>query len=263
MLEFLEELDKFNNIVYHDEPHVYYMDGVKMKSVTTILGDYKEKFQADYWAQRKADERGISKEEVLEEWRIINVVATTKGTIVHNYLENRLANKVFPYPEEMALKSVGVKHAPIVKKKVMTLQEMSEKFLQDIKGKLIPVKSELVVGDAKLGICGMVDQMFYNKKVGELQIWDWKTNKKLNRNNNFGKFLKRIFKHLAECELSIYSLQLCIYREIIRRNTNLVVGDCYIVWFFEENETYEVIKCLDLTEEVKILFDLLEREYKL
>jgi len=263
MLEIFEELDKFNNIVYYDEPHKYFMGMKQMTSVTTLLGKYKEKFEADYWAQRKAEERGITKEEILEEWRIINKIATTKGTIIHNFIEQLLANKVFPYPESMAFKEVGIDNVTTVKKKVSVLEVMAKKFVEDIKGKLIPIKSEVVVGDEKLGICGMVDQMFYNKKAEELQIWDWKTNKKLNFTNDFGKFLKGIFKHLPECEFYIYSLQLSIYREIIRRNTNLTIGDCYIVWFFEENETYKVIKCADLTEEVKILFDLLEREYKL
>ena len=44
------------------------------------------------------------------------------------------------------------------------------------KNKLIPVKSELVVGDKELMLCGMIDQIFWNEKQQCLQIWDWKTN---------------------------------------------------------------------------------------
>ena len=59
------ELAKFNNIKFHDKEHIYYLDKVRTKSVTSIIGEYKHPFDKDYWSQKKADERGISKEEIL------------------------------------------------------------------------------------------------------------------------------------------------------------------------------------------------------
>ena len=62
-----KELAKFNNIKFHDKEHIYYLDKVRTKSVTSIIGEYKHPFDKDYWSQKKADERGISKEEILKE----------------------------------------------------------------------------------------------------------------------------------------------------------------------------------------------------
>ncbi len=64
-------------------------------------------------------------------------------------------------------------------------------------GKLIPVKSELVVGDSELNLTGMIDQLFWNVKHECLQIWDWKTNNKINMKNNFGNNLNHILYMLG------------------------------------------------------------------
>ena len=43
------------------------------------------------------------------------------------------------------------------------------------------------------------------------------------------------------------------YKYLIERNTQLKLGDSYIVWFNEKNETYEPIKCRDYREEAESL----------
>jgi ATP-dependent exoDNAse (exonuclease V) beta subunit len=258
-MEILQELEKFNNIIYYDEPHIYTIDGVKQTSVTTLLGKYKEKFNADFWSRKKAEERNVSQAEILAEWETINKIATTKGSIVHNYVENLLARKVFPYPTQMVIDTVGKENAPLVAYKVSLINILVDKFVNDIKGKLLPIKSELVVGEQALGICGMVDQLFWNHKAKQYQIWDWKTNKKLAMTNKYGKKLLGGLHHLDECEYIVYCLQLSIYKQLIERNTGIKIGDLYIVWFFEDNPNYKVIKCLDLKREAEFIFD----EYEL
>ena len=128
------------------------------------------------------------------------------------------------------------------------------KFYSDIKGKLLPIKSEFIVGDEDYMLCGMVDQIFYNKKKKEFQIWDWKTNTKLKMENGFQKLIGPL-AHLDDCEYTKYSLQLGIYKHIIEKNTNLKFGDSYITWFNENNKSYEVIECLRLEKEIKDMLD--------
>ena len=48
------ELSVFNNIKYFDEPHQYYIDGEEMNSVTRVIGLFKQKFDSDYWSEKKA-----------------------------------------------------------------------------------------------------------------------------------------------------------------------------------------------------------------
>jgi ATP-dependent exoDNAse (exonuclease V) beta subunit len=66
----------------------------------------------------------------------------------------------------------------------------------------------------------MVDQLFFNEKSGKLEIWDWKTNKKIDKKNRWQQF-KEPISHLDVCELNTYSLQLSLYKYIITRNTNI------------------------------------------
>ena len=67
--------------------------------------------------------------------------------------------------------------------------------------------------------------------------------------------MKAPINHLDECEFNVYSLQTNLYKYIIEQNTNLKIGDLYFVWFFEGNEKYELFKCADYQEEIKMMID--------
>lgn len=244
------ELDKFNNVVYYDEPHVYYIDGKKVISTTQLLSKFKDKFDEDYWSKKKADERGVTQDVILNEWLYKNRHATYEGSTLHNFIENHLNNKVIP--PSMVNYEGDIKYGEIE----VTYKKMEQQFLSfydNIRGKMIPIKSELVIGDAELGIGGMVDQLFYNKKHNQIQIWDWKTNGKIRKSNRWNN-MNHCLSHLEECEMNTYSLQLSIYKYIIERNTNLKIGDNYIVWFNEENSNYVIYKCYNFIEEVREIF---------
>jgi len=249
-MELIRELAKFNNIKYYDKPHKYYIDGEELTSVTTFIGKFKEKFDEEYWSKRKAKERGITQKEILAEWKNKSLTSTEKGTAFHEYAENYLTNRIFPFPQEQINNVLG--EGNDVKERFDKIVILFEEFYKQSYGKLIPIRAELVVGDKELGICGMVDQLFFNEKSGKLEIWDWKTNKKIDKKNRWQQF-KEPISHLDVCELNTYSLQLSLYKYIITRNTNIDLGDNYIVWFNEKNDKYFPIKCHDYTQEIKVM----------
>ena len=249
------ELSVFNNIKYYDEPHEYYIDGQKMTSATRLIGKFKQEFDSEFWSTKKAKERKITQEEILKEWKDKADYACEKGTLFHEYAENYLNNKIFPYPKDRVmriLKDNGFKQDDTLEKDFNKLVSLFNKFYEESYGKLIPIKSEIIVGDEELGICGMVDQLFWNNKSEALQIWDWKTNKEIKRSNRWQQF-KEPISHLDVCEFNTYSLQLSLYRYLIEKNTDLKLGDSYIVWFNEKNDKYEPIKCRDYREEVELI----------
>jgi hypothetical protein len=249
-MELIRELAKFNNIKYYDKPHKYYIDGEELTSVTTFIGKFKEKFDEEYWSKRKAKERGITQKEILAEWKNKSLTSTEKGTAFHEYAENYLTNRIFPFPQEQINNVLG--EGNDVKERFDKIVILFEEFYKQSYGKLIPIRAELVVGDKELGICGMVDQLFFNEKSGKLEIWDWKTNKKIDKKNRWQQF-KEPISHLDVCELNTYSLQLSLYKYIITRNTNIDLGDNYIVWLNEKNDKYFPIKCHDYTQEIKVM----------
>ena len=251
MIQIFEELSKFDDIIYYDDPHVYYRNGKKMTSVTTLIGKFEKEFDEEYHSKRKAIQLGISQAEVLAMWKLKNLISTVKGSAVHSYIENYLAHKLFPYASEsIALQFNGIDP---VKEKFDKIIPLVHKFYDDIRGKLLPIKSELIVGDSDFDICGMIDQLFYNKKSGMLELWDWKTNEKIDTESKY-KLLSPI-SHISQAKLDVYSLQLSLYKLIVQKNTNLKLGDSYLVWFNESNDSYKIYKCHDYQDEVKLMID--------
>jgi hypothetical protein len=73
-------------ILFNEEVHKYTVESapdMKLTSVSTIISLLKEKFDADYWAEKKAKERGITKEEILKEWEDKKIKSQERGTAFH------------------------------------------------------------------------------------------------------------------------------------------------------------------------------------
>jgi len=237
----------FNDVEYHDEPHKYYLDGKELISVTTIIHRYQEEFAEDYWSNYKAEEYALTQKEVLRGWEFINKKGTMKGSAIHDYAECLFQNKVFPYPEQLMLDEFGFD--PVWEEYKITKKHV-DKFYNDVQGKLIPIRTEMVVYDRESLIGGMVDMLFYNKRAKCFQIWDWKTNKKFDKEMK-SRHLKDKLYMLEESDLELYSLQLAMYKHIIEKNTGLKLGQSYVVWFSHNNDNYEIIKCKDREYYVK------------
>ncbi|MDA3780864.1 MAG: PD-(D/E)XK nuclease family protein [Bacteroidales bacterium] len=245
----------FNDIVYHDEPHKYYVNNNKLTSVTTILHRYQEEFKEEYWSKYKANEYSLSQKEVLRAWKFMNKKGTMKGSVIHDYTENLFLNKVFPYPKQLILNEFGFD--PVLKEYEITKKHVNN-FYNDVQGKLIPIRTEMIIYDKESLIGGMLDILFYNVKTGEFQIWDWKTNKKFKKKFNDDE-RKRYFLNelsiLEDSDLEIYSLQLAMYKLIIEKNTGLKLGKSYVVWFSHNNENYKIIETKNREYYVKMIMN--------
>lgn len=81
------------NFLFFDEGPHKYTDSLnnEYKSVTTIIHDnYVPKFEADYWARKKAKEQGVSVEVIKKQWDKIKDEACERGTITHNGIEDAI-----------------------------------------------------------------------------------------------------------------------------------------------------------------------------
>ena len=80
------------NFLFFDEgPHKYTDSlGNEYRSVTTLIGDYYNHFDADYWAHKKAREQGKSEKAIRAEWDRIREEACERGTKQHNGLEDAI-----------------------------------------------------------------------------------------------------------------------------------------------------------------------------
>jgi ATP-dependent exoDNAse (exonuclease V) beta subunit len=251
-----ELFTSFSDVQYFDEPHKYYVGNNELLSVTTLLHQYVEPFDEEYWAETKGYQFGLTSNQIKRAWRFINRKGTFKGSIIHDYAENIFQNKIFKYPEEKIISEFGFD--PIWKE-YLTTKAHVDKFHSDVQGKLIPLKTEYVIYDKKSLISGMIDMLFYNVKTGEIQLWDYKTNKEFSFETN--RRLLGILCYLTDSDIDIYSLQLELYKQIIERNTSIKLGQSYLLWFSHNNPTYNVIKTKDVSFYVNELFK--EREFNL
>jgi ATP-dependent exoDNAse (exonuclease V) beta subunit len=103
----------------------------------------------------------------------------------------------------------------------------------------------------------MIDQLFYNVKAKEFQIWDYKTNKAITTKNDYKKRMLNELWHLDECEFNTYSLQLGLYKKIIEENTNIKIGSSYICWVNEVNDTYKPMKVANMDSEINKIWSAL------
>lgn len=238
----------FNDVKYYDEPHKYYVNDKELISVTTLIHQYQEEFDEDYWLTVIANKFKIKKHHVLRAWNFINKKGIFKGSAIHDYIENIFYNKKFDYPKQKILNQFGFDP---VKIEYNITKGHVDKFYSDSFGKLIPIKAELVVYDKIALIGGMVDMLFYNVRAREFQIFDWKTNKDFTYTTD--RRLKNNLYILSDSDLNIYSLQLGLYKYIIEKYTNIKLGKSYLVWFSHNNSTYKVIEVKDLTYFVNII----------
>ena len=81
-----------DNFLFFDEGPHRYTDtlGNEYRSVTTLIGDYYNHFDADYWAHKKAREQGKSEKAIRAEWDRIKDEACERGTKQHNGLEDAI-----------------------------------------------------------------------------------------------------------------------------------------------------------------------------
>ena len=82
---------KQNFLFFEEEGHKYNDTmGNEYLSVTTLIHDYYNNFDAAYWAHKKAREQGKSEKAILAEWDRIRDEACSRGTKTHNGLEDAI-----------------------------------------------------------------------------------------------------------------------------------------------------------------------------
>ena len=166
-------------------------------------------------------------------------------------------NKNFPlYPQKEIIENFG--YDAIIKEYERT-KNLIDTFYKLSYNKLIPIRTEFIVYDEEYMIGGMVDVLFYNVKKGIFELYDWKTNKEYAFESKPPEYLKGKLFMLEECEHTIYSLQLSLYKYIIEKNIGIKLGDSYLVWASQANDLFYTYKAEDYENYVKIMLN----DYKL
>lgn len=179
-------------VVFDVENHIYTNPETSEAyiSATTLLGQFKPKFDVDKQAAIFAKREGLSVEDVKSYWNDLNKISTTKGTLIHAALENFLKD---------GTKSEDHK---------ILINYIREQLKNNHSYNLI---SEDMMYNDEYKLAGTADIVLEDDKF--FKIWDLKTNKRIRFTNTFrtDTFLLKPVDHIVNCEYSNYALQLSLY----------------------------------------------------
>ena len=81
---------------FEADTHTYFYDGREMLSVTTLVDDCFPKFDAEYWAERKAAKEGVTPQIILDRWEREARRARELGTSMHDRIERYYLGEELP-----------------------------------------------------------------------------------------------------------------------------------------------------------------------
>lgn len=231
------------------ETHTYINDkfpNMNYTSVTTVLGKYKEKFDEDYHAERVAARRGLTKAEVIAEWREINRLANEYGTALHEILERYLLAPGRLYSPRDEFEKVVINSF----KKIC--EEQGLKLLES--NQLKPEHIMSIEFTDKYGIAGTSD-IIEDVNYDTFNVWDFKTNKKFEYENKYGEYLHFPVNHLTHCQYNDYTLQLSIYGVMYERETGRKFNRGGLFYWDKYAQTFTLIPIVYMKREAEMLID--------
>lgn len=217
----LINFDKFN--------HIYSVGNDKYTSVTTLVANQFEKFDADKvidkmmasnnWPNSKYF--GKTKKQIKAQWKKKSQSSSYLGTKLHldiesfyNFIELEIDDEYKEFNYFL-------------------------NFENDLPAYLDIARVEWIVWNEDIKIAGSVDAVYRNKIDNTLEICDWKRTQNIKKEN---LFQKSITLDLQDTNFSKYSLQLNMYKYIIESKYAEKVSKMYLVILHPTNKNYIKIK---------------------
>lgn len=220
----MEQLIKYSSdgvVKFDDSNHTYtnVNNGKILTSVTTLISKLETPFDSDTLIPRKAEEIGISNDQVSEMWKAIADFGKSQGDYIHKMFEHQ-----------------NIEPIPLYPKSYIALGAINKYFKS---GLLEPKLKEYIVYNDY--IAGQIDNVSLSKKG--LYIIDFKQNKEVDR-NNYGKFLKGT--NIPDSTYHKYCLQLSIYKYLLKGKE---IKGLFILHIGDKK--HEFIKAIDYSDIVE------------
>lgn len=228
-----------------DEPtHVYTIDGEKgYTSVTTVVHSLFPEFKEDEviskmmasrnWPQSKYF--GMTREQIKNDWESNRSNAASLGTAMHANLESAYN---------------GLEHETESKEWLLFKQYEADHL------NLKPFRTEWTLFAKDIRVAGSVDMLYEDPdEPGALVLADWKRSKEIKTENKWQKGIHPLTKHLDDCNLNHYSLQLGIYKRLIQEYYGYKITQSFIVILHPNQDKYLKIITKDVDDIVEKLFE--------
>jgi len=221
-------------ITFEESAHVYTsnIDGSELISATTLLEEYKPKFDSEYHAARVAKREGVSVDVVLASWNKLKDDACEFGSDVHVACEEFLLT--------------GVKRSEYLNL-IDSFDRVSKPLISH--GKTI--YAEKLMWDLDLRIAGTADIVVENKDT--FVVGDFKTNKRFRFKSKYKEYYLDPISHLAVCEFNSYALQMSLYAFLYEKMTNKKCAALTV--YYKQGQQFLPINCNYLKHEIEAMVD--------
>lgn len=257
-------LSSFNELVFVDEGHKYFVGNRELLSVSVVTHLFKEHFDSETkavetsqrnWDNPKSKYYRMTPDEILTQWKLKSEEACAHGTSTHEFAESLFYymtgqyDKILPAFKDRLTPDYGFESKT-------PKEDAAIKFYQDIPKCIVPILAETKVYDIDLGYAGTFDILFYydatldgkKDEYSGLVVMDWKTNEDLYKNFMEKKLLTP-FENLLDMPLSVYKLQLSLY-QICLENIGMKTVARRILWL-KPNGIYDKISLEEYTKTLR------------
>lgn len=275
------KIDKQNgNVAFSEETHTYWNvdDNEKYISVTTLIHQFTQPFDKDFWSAYKTLEKLIPKEswavekkslltskkfdpellevynisknefnkaqqELLDLWDEENRKSCERGTKIHLDIENSFYTKA----KDISLQKFGIGGKFECKKDYPELDLQYGAYPEY----LIYYESD----DKVIRLAGQIDLIV--KSGNEIYLIDHKTNKKIDQKSGYNSSTRSSVKmkyplnNLPDCNFYHYTMQLSTYAWMLQQiNPNFIIKDL-ILNHYDHNGKNTLYRCQYLKDEVE------------
>ena len=258
-------LNTFNELVFIEEGHKYFLRGKEMECVSNVAHMFQEHIDTQKLAT-ETYERNFNKptskyyqmtvEQIVESWKKISDEACTTGTFHHEFGESAFYYMIGEYDKILSdFKDRLTEDGGFMA--IHPKEEAVVKFYEEIPKCIVPILAEtrVYVEYDRAGYAGTFDILFYYdaeiagkpSNTSGLMVLDYKTNKDLYKNFKEQKLLTP-FEHLLDMPLSTYKLQLSLYENALYKIGLKTVGR-RILWL-KPDGTYEKINLESYREKI-------------
>lgn len=200
--------------------HIYTYKGKKLTPVTDYIKKFYKPFDEDTVSSVLESKWGVPQKNIKDMWEDNRDLSAGFGTIVHKAIENYERNKGVGE----IISSQQKEDANYCLPKHPILRSIVEGFIEIMKDEQGEVKTEVLVSNTELGICGRIDRLtIIDPKKKICRVKDYKVNINSEEKDKSHKVLAP-FNELPSTKLSKYQLQTSVYANILQKSGWTVQG---------------------------------------
>lgn len=230
-------------VFFKEDTHSYFLGDKRLKSVTSYLSEFKNEFDSDKWSKIIAEREGKTQDEILLQWKEKAKKSCDIGTATHKIFEDYTLKNYSLINNEYSFEIPEIDLSYMVdfnKKYISSIQFIKDFFETK---RLIPIHTEYIVYNDILA--GQVDMICKDQK-DNYYILDFKTNEEIST-NSYHKKMKGIFKDIDDCAYYHYTLQLSIYRNLLKKYN---IKKTFLIHI--KDDGYNFIETHDIIKEMKL-----------